>query len=68
MGREFVADRKNWPSSRFFVTAFSYTKLESNPNQVQTLRFLKISFQFPNYIYIHLREYMPANDKLTELK
>ena len=67
MGREFVADRKNWPSSRFFVTAFSYTKLESNPNQVQTLRFLFNS----RIIYIFtcsLREYMPANDKLTELK
>jgi hypothetical protein len=28
---------KKWPSTRFFVTAFSYTKLRSNRNQDQTL-------------------------------
>jgi hypothetical protein len=42
MGREFEAERKKWPLTRFFVTAalFHAPKLRSNRNQDQTLRFV----------------------------
>ena len=36
MGREYEAERKIWPSTRFFVTAALFI----NHNQAQTLRFV----------------------------
>ena len=64
MGREFEAERKHWPSTSFLVTAaLFHVKLMSNRNQVQTLRFV-FNPEFP----CSIREYMPANDKRTELK
>ena len=67
MGREFEVERKKVAIDSFLChsSAFSYTKLRSNRNQAQTLRFV---FNPRIIIPCSLREYMPANDKLTELK
>ena len=42
MGREFEVERKNWPSTRFFVRAalFHTGNVRSNRNQAQRLRFV----------------------------
>ena len=61
MGRGYKAERKKWPSTRFFVTA----ALFHTRNKVQTLRF---AFSRRIIIPCSLKEYISANDKFTELK
>ena len=62
MGRGFGIERKKWPSTRFLVTAALL--LRSNRIQVQTLRFV---FSRRIITPCSFREYVPANDKFTEL-
>jgi hypothetical protein len=49
MGREFEAERKKLAINSFLChsSAFSYTKIRSNRNQVQTLRFVYVMYVYP---------------------